>query len=83
MDAYHILIITKIEEKMNSSLKQTNEKQLTKKTTNIYYIWRVNLKSICYEGFFPKGNVPHNEFLENLGPLIVKKSLPIQFVESI
>jgi hypothetical protein len=55
MDAYHILIVKKFEEKMNSSLKQTKEKQLTKKTTNIYYIWRVNFKNNYCEGFFSKG----------------------------
>jgi hypothetical protein len=55
MDAYHSLIVKQIEEKMISSLKKKKEKQLTKKTTNIYYIWKVNLKNICCEGFFMKG----------------------------
>jgi hypothetical protein len=32
--------------------------------------------------FFKKEDVPYNEFLEDLGLLIIKDNFPIQFVES-
>ncbi len=35
------------------------------------------------EDSFQKEDVPHKEFLEDFGLLIIKNNLPIQFVESI
>jgi hypothetical protein len=83
MDAYHILIVRKFEEKMNSSLEKQRKNNLQKKQ-QIYVIYGGSIsKTFVMKDFFRKENVPHKEFLENLGLLIVKKNLPIQFVENI
>ncbi len=53
MDADHIVIAKRFEEKMNGLLKKTKERKIAKKITNIS---RGSIsKKKCCEGFLPKG----------------------------
>jgi hypothetical protein len=54
---------------------------LTKKIQNIFE--RSISKKLVVKDFFKKEDVPQKEFLEDLGLLIAKNDLLIQFVESI
>jgi len=81
LDADHIVIAKRFEEKMNGLLKKTKERKIAKKITNIS---RGSIsKKKCCEGFLPKGGCATKKNLEDLGLLIIKKHLPIHFVKNI
>ncbi len=80
MDVDHSFIAQIFEEELNSLLRGTKEKRPSKKIMNPsggsisnFFLVKDTLK---------KKDVSQKEFLEDLGLLIVKNNLPIQFVES-
>jgi len=75
VDIEHI-VIPKMFEKVNFSLKGREERQPTKKIMIEFG------RSIFIKDSFKKKDVPQKQFLKNFGLLIVKNNLPIQFVES-
>jgi hypothetical protein len=80
VDVDHGLIVKKIEEKMNN-MKNPLERQPTKKrpivTTSAIsnFLGAINL--------YKKDNVHQKDFEENLGLLVIKNYLLIQFIENI
>lgn len=76
-----MFIAKKFVKEMNNLVKQTKERHLAKKKRNIAR--RSIFKFFYCEGFLTKKNVPQKEFLPDLGLLIVKNNLTIQFLESI
>jgi hypothetical protein len=62
---------------MNNLVKQIEERHLAKKRVNI--IRRSISKKITMKDSFQKKDVTHKKLLEDLGLLIVKNSLSINF----
>ncbi len=81
MDANHGLIVKKIEEEMNNNFKSPLKSQLAKKR----FVMNASVISNFLGAINPykKDNVHQKDFVENLGLLVIKNHLPIQFVESI
>jgi hypothetical protein len=80
VDVEHTIIAKMFEEEVDSLLKGSAERQLAKKRV---IISGESISKFFYvKDSFKRENVPHKEFLEDLGLLIVKKNLPIQLVES-
>ncbi len=80
MDAKHIVITKMFEEEVNTLLKGREERQPKKKKRlclvgQFFYFFSI-------KDFLNKKDVSQKEFLEDLGLLIVKNNLPIQFVKS-
>jgi hypothetical protein len=67
-------------EEVNFLLKGKKERQPTKKRVIVSGGFISKFFSI--KDSFKREDVPHNFFLEDLGLLIVKNNLPIQFVKS-
>ncbi len=80
MDVEHIVIAKMFEKEVNSLFKGREERQLTKK--RVIVSSGSNSKFFSIKDSFKKKYVSHKEFFEDLGLLIVKNNLPIQFVES-
>jgi hypothetical protein len=75
------LIYQKIEEEVNSLMKGNVERELVKKNPNPS---RSSISKIfTTKGSFKKNDMQQKEFNENLGLLIVKTNLPIQFVDNV
>jgi len=74
VDKDHTFIVNFFEE-MNNLLKGREEKQPSKKITNLFS-GLISKKHLTKDSF-KKEDVPHKEFLEDLGLLIVKNNLPI------
>jgi len=82
VDANHGKVAKTIEEKVNSTLKSPLKRLLANKrlTMNESVIFNFFARAID-----PYKKIMHNKktFVENLGLLVIKNHLPIQFVESI
>jgi hypothetical protein len=66
---------------VNSLLTRKKEKQLARKRANLS---RNSIsKFFVAKDFFLKDDVHHKKKMEDLGLLIVKNNLPIQFVENV
>jgi hypothetical protein len=80
VDANHVVLANKFEEKVNSPLKNILESRPTKKRPNLS-----NSEISKFFGAkdpFKKDDVQQKQFLQDLALLVVKSHLPIQFVES-
>jgi hypothetical protein len=75
VDVEHTVITKMFEEKVNSLLKGSVEKQSTKKKM-IIFNGSIS-KFFCIKDSFKREDVPHKECLEELGLLIVNNNLPI------
>jgi hypothetical protein len=80
VDVEHTIIAKMFEKEVNSLLKGRKEKQPTK--TKVIMSGGSIFKFFLSKIPFIKKDVPQKEFLEDLGLLIVKNNLPIQFMES-
>ncbi len=78
---HHSIIAKKFEEEINNGVIGSVERQPTKKRPNV-------LASVIFVLFvvkepFKKDDVQQKYFLQDLGLLIVKDNLPLQFVENV
>lgn len=80
MDVNHIVVVKRFE-KVNNSLKQTKENNL-QKNMYIYLESQISEKFVMKD-YFQKEDVPQKELFQDLGLLIIKNNLPIQFVKSV
>jgi hypothetical protein len=81
MNIDHFIIIKMFEEEMNNPLKGEMGKQPTKKNQNPYGNAIVNFCVAKY--FFQKDHMYQKLFIEDMGLMIVKNHISIQFVESL
>ncbi len=76
-DANHVVIVKKIDEKVNGLIKKTFERQPTKKRPNAIYTFFV-VKDLA-----KKDDEQQKDFLQGLGLLIMKNKLPLQIVKNV
>ncbi len=81
VDVNHVVLYKKFEDVVNNFLKGSVERQLAKKCPSIYGSSISNL--FVAKNPYKQSNVEWQHFLEDLGLLVVKNNLPIQFVESV
>ncbi len=75
MDVDHVLIVKIFEEEINGPIKETFEKQPTKKRPNVSN--NVISKFFIIKDHFKNYDVQQKDFLKDLGLLIVKNQLPL------
>jgi hypothetical protein len=80
VDVAHTIIAKMFKEEVNFLLKGKEERQSAKKKAIVSSVSIFKFFSI--KDSFKKEDVPKKEFLKDLGLLIIKNNLPIQFVES-
>jgi hypothetical protein len=81
VDVKHIVITKKFEKDFSFLLKGRKEKQPTKKKKQLCLMGKF-LNFFLSKILSKKRDVLHRCFSKNLGLLIIKENLPIQFVES-
>jgi hypothetical protein len=81
VDANHFIIANKFEEEINNEIIGSVEKQPTNKRPNVLASAISSFFSIKEP--FKKDDVQQKDFLQDLGLLIVKRNLPLQFVENV